>query len=142
MTMHCPITGCNIPRFLIMIIAGFAFLFGYDYVVHHILLMDLYEQTSDMWRPMEEMESFFPFMLARQVLLVTIIGYIFTRNFEGKGIGEGIRFGIPIGLLLALEMASSYIWMPIPLNLALSWAAGGLGTGIALGVIFALIYKK
>ena len=138
----CPISGINIPRFLAMIVVGYAFLFGFDYVVHHILLMDLYEQTESLWRPTESMGDYFPIMIARNILLIMVIGYIFTRNFEGKGIMEGIRFGLPMGVLLAVMMASSYIWMPIPTELALGWAASGLGMGLGFGIIFSLIYKK
>ena len=66
MGMHCPITGVNIPRFLIMSIVGFLFLFGYDYLVHHVLLMDVYEQTTNLWCSPDTMQDFFPLMLARQ----------------------------------------------------------------------------
>lgn len=142
MGMHCPITGVNIPRFLIMSVIGFLFLFGYDYLVHHVLLMDTYEQTTDLWRNPETMQDFFPLMLARQLIVTMIIGYIFTRNFEGRGICEGLRFGLPIGLLLGTEAASAYIWLPISQELALSWFASSVGMGLGLGVIFSLIYKK
>ncbi|MEM7651457.1 MAG: hypothetical protein AAF204_05190 [Pseudomonadota bacterium] len=140
--MHCPVTKINLPRFLVMSVVGYAFLFGFEYLVHHILLMDLYTQTESLWRPMEAMEEFFPIMIVRNVLLVVLIGYIFTRNFEGKGIMEGIRFGLPVGVLLGLVMSSSYIWMSIPLELALGWASSGLGLGLGLGIVFSLIYKK
>lgn len=142
MTMHCPISGVNIPRFLIASIAGFLFLFGFDYLVHHIWLNEAYVEHVDLWRPAENMESFYPYMIARQILLVWLIGYIFTRNFEEKGLLEGIRFGLPVGLLLGLIMASSYIWMPITSELALGWLVSGIGTGLGLGIIFALLYKK
>ena len=140
--MCCPISGINVPRFLIMTIAGFAFVFGFDFAVHHHLLMDLYKQTSNLWRPEETMGDYFPLMLGYQFLLVVVLGYIFTRNFEGKGIGEGLRFGLALGVLLGLSAAASYIWMPIPLELALSWAIAGLLQAVGLGVIYALLYKK
>jgi len=138
--MHCPCTGINIPRFLACVIAGYAFLFGFDFLVHHILLMDLYTQTADLWRPEEDMN--FSLMIARNLLLIIIVGYIFTRNFEDKGLKEGLRFGLPMGLLLAIMMAASYVWMPVPMELALGWACSGLGMGLGLGIIFSLIYKK
>ena len=140
--MHCPVTKVNIPRFLGMIVAGYIFLFGFDYLVHQVWLMDLYVATESLWRPTESMEEYFPIMIARTILLVGVIGYIFTRIFEDNGVGEGLRFGLPMGLLLALMMASSYIWMPIPIDLAIGWAVSGLGTGLGLGIIFSLIYKK
>ena len=140
--MHCPYTGINIKRFVAMVVAGYVFLFALDFIVHHKLLMDLYTQTADLWRPEESMMDFMALMITRNVVLIGLLGYIFTRNFEDKGIGEGVRFGIPFGMLLALMMASSYIWMPIPLELALGWAASGFAMGLGLGIIFSLIYKK
>ena len=140
--MHCPFTGINIPRFIIATLAGFIFVFGLDYIVHQNLLTDLYDITSSFWRAPESMQSIFPLVILRTLLLVTVTAYIFTRNFEGKGIKEGIRFGMPFGLLFALFMGSSYLWMPIPLELALSWAISGLATGFGLGIIFSLTYRK
>lgn len=140
--MHCPITGINIPRFLVSVIAGFVFIFGFDFIIHGQVLADLYAETADLWRPPEEMETYFPFMMGSQLLLALITAFIFTRNFEEKGIGEGIRFGLLLGTLLALLSATTYVWMPIPLLLAVYWAAAGLMQGLGLGIIFGLLYKK
>ena len=139
---HCPITGVNIPRFLATTLAGFVFIFGYDFALHGNLLMGIYEQTSDLWRDPEEMKTFFPYMLSTQFFTALLAAFIFTRNYEGKGIGEGLRFGIMLGLLFGVMMSASYAWMPIPTALAGAWFAGGLGMGIGLGVIFSLIYRK
>ena len=138
--MHCPITGINIPRFLLSVLGGFAFIFGFDFLVHGNLLAGTYEQTSHLWRMPEDI--IMPWMIGTQILTAMIAAFIFTRNFEGKGIGEGVRFGLMLGAFMAVMMSSSYAWMPIPLTLALSWAGAGLGTGLGLGIIFSLIYKK
>ncbi len=140
--MHCPCSGVNIPRFLLSVVAGFIFVFGLDFVVHQNLLVELYEQTKDLWRFEETMAEFFPLYLGHSLLLVVITGFIFTRHFEGKGVCEGLRFGAMIGVLLALMSSCSYIWMPIPLALALGWAVSGFATGLGLGVIYSLIYRK
>lgn len=137
---YCPITGVNLMRFSFCVLGGFAFLFLFDYIVHQILLMDLYEQTAQLWRAPEE--TSFALMMLRNLILVKILALIFTRHYEEKGVGEGLRFGLLMGLLLALLMSSSYIWMPISLTLALGWAASGFLTGLGLGVIFSLIYRK
>lgn len=140
--LHCPITGINIPRFLAAAVASYAFMFGFDYLVHHVLLMETYEKTAELWRPPETMGQYFPLVIAYQILLIVILGFIFTRNFEGKGIGEGIRFGFMMGALIGLLNGAAYIWMPIPLSLALSWAGAGLGAALGIGILFSLIYRK
>ncbi|GJL86169.1 MAG: hypothetical protein DHS20C02_19440 [Micavibrio sp.] len=141
--MHCPITGINIPRYLAAALAGFVFIFAFDFLVHGNLLMDLYEQTSELWRAPEDMVM--PWMMGTQILIALITAFIYACGCcdkEGKGIKCGIGFGIKIGLLMAVLMAASYAWMPIPLALALGWAGAGLGTGLGLGIIFSLVYKK
>ena len=140
MNKHCPITGVNIPRFLASGLAGFVFIFVSDFIIHGQLLADTYAQTPDLWRPEDEM--IMGWMIGGQILLALITAFIFTRNFEGKGIGEGVRFGLMLGLLFAVMMSFSYAWMPISLALALSWAASGIVQGLGLGIVFSLIYKK
>jgi hypothetical protein len=139
--LKCPISGVNIPRFLLSVIAGFAFIFAYDFIVHGQLLMPTYLETPQLWRTPEDMQAHFGWMAMTQVLLALITAFIFTRNFEGKGIGEGLRFGGMIGFLLGVSMAGSYAWMPISMNLALSWLASGVVMGLGLGVIYSFTYR-
>lgn len=139
---HCPISGVNIKRFLLTLIAGFAFAFAYDWVVHGYLLTAMYEQTAHLWRPEAEMKEYCPFMLATKFFVVAITAFIFTRNYEGKGLGEGLRFGAYIGLLMGVMLASPYGWMPVSGPLAAAWFATGLIQGLGLGVIYALTYRK
>ncbi len=138
----CPITGVNIIRFLVAVIVGFVFVFGFDFVFHALLLEDQYKETAHLWRPQETMEMFFPVAMASQLAYVTAMALVFTRNYEGKGIGEGFRFGILIGILMGVAQFGIYPYMPIPLTLALAWLAGTLVQCTVLGVIFSLLYRK
>ncbi len=132
----------NIKRFAICSLVGFAFVFAYEFVIHGILLVPTYEQTPQLWRPMKEYESFMPLATTMQLLTTAVLCFIYTRHYEGKGLGEGMRFGIMMGLLLGLMQFSSYAWMPISMMLAGSWLVVTLVKTIGLGVIFSLIYKK
>lgn len=132
----------NVKRFALTTLAGFIFIFAFEFVVHGILLADTYEQTTHLWRPMEDMASYMPFMHAMQLAFVTILAFIYTRHHEGKGLSEGIRFGSYLGLLLGVVMISMYAWMPISFTLAAMWFAATLIEIIALGIIFSLIYKN
>ncbi len=51
----------------------------------------------------------------------------------------GVCFGALIGLLMGVQCAGSYIWMPIPGELAVKWFIGDLVQGIVIGVVLALI---
>lgn len=139
--LKCPITGVSIPWFLLTVVAGFVFIFGYQYVVHGILLMPTYELTPQLWRTEPEMQAMFPWCIGFKLLLVAITAMLYTRNHEGKGVMEGVRFGVLLGLLMGVMMMSSYLWMPISFDLALGWLAAGFGEGLGLGVIYSLIYR-
>ncbi len=136
----CPFTGVHMIRFPLIVLAGFAFTFIYEFLLHGQILMGLYEQTAHLWRPEGEMKM--SLMMLNQFLTTAILAFIFTRNFEGKGVCEGMRFGIMMGLLMGVMSAAAYIWTPIPGALAIGWFFGGLGWGLGLGVVFSLIYHK
>lgn len=139
--LKCPITGVNVPRFLLAALAGFAFIYVYDYVLHVMILMDSYLETPQLWRSEEDMMAHGWWMYLTQFLTALITALIFTRNYEGKGIAEGLRYGAMIGALMGVIMAGSYAWMPISMALALSWLAGGFVMGLGLGVLYALLYR-
>ena len=132
----------NKQRFNLCVLAGFIFIFAYEAVFHGMLLKPLYEQTANLWRSPEEMQNFMAIIIAVQLSITAVLAYIFTRNYEGKGIGEGIRFGLMIGLFSGIAQFGMYSYMPITMNLAISWFGGAIVEMIGLGIIFALIYKR
>lgn len=139
--MKCPITGVNIPRFLICIVVGSLFFFSFEFMLHGQFLAPTYAETPDLWRAPEAMQSYMNMNMIRIVLIVTLVALIYTRNHEGKGVSEGLRFGTMIGALLGVVMASGYIWMPISDYLGMMWFAGGFGIGLGLGLINSILYK-
>ncbi len=142
MMKYCPVTGVNIKRFALSLIAGFAFTFAYDFVVHGNLMMGLYQQTPQLWRTPEDMQAYLPFMMMFQFLTVFVTALIFTRNYEGRGVMEGVRYGLLIGLLMGIMMAAPYAWMPISGMLSFMGFVCGVVLGIGQGVIYALTYRK
>ncbi|MEM7618192.1 MAG: hypothetical protein AAF244_02295 [Pseudomonadota bacterium] len=132
----------NCKRYALSVIAGFIFVFVFEYMLHGNLLMGLYEQTSNLWRSTEEMEKYAPFMGLVQFLTVVILAFIFTCNFENKGVTEGARFGLLIGLLFGVGMIGMYAYMPIPMALAVAWFIGTLIEMTALGIVFSLTCKE
>ena len=132
----------NIPRFLITGIVASAFIFGFEMVWHGQLMMEMYEETKQLWRTDVEMKAMFQWMIGAQVALGFILTYIYTLNAQNKGLGEGFRFGIPVGLLLGASMFGAYAYMPISLDLALMWLAAGFLVGLGVGIICSLLYKS
>jgi hypothetical protein len=130
----------NKQRYVISLFVVFIFVFIFEYLVHGYLLTDLYNQTKELWRPEEEYKMNFMFM--SQLGFSAVLAYIFTLNYEGRGIGEGIRFGLTIGMLLGVIEIGKYGYMPIPMVLMLSWVLASLLIGLGSGVILSLVYKR
>lgn len=130
----------NTQRFAISVVAVFIFVFVLEFVVHGILLKETYESLAHLWRPEAEMKS--AFMFISQILFSIMISFIFTRNFEGKGVQEGVRFGVMIGLLLGSIDIATYCYMPIPLTLTLSWFGASVLKCLGAGVLLTFTYKK
>jgi len=158
-TNNCPIKGCfakwiitSIPVFIFLVVAG--------YVVHHLWLKPLYEQTASLWRPMDEMKELFPLLLAYYAALSLLITALFCKIKKAKmeacaatgtdckiggpncPIKCGVCFGIIVGLLLGVSNAACYIWMPIPSELAIKWLLAWVGEGIGIGIILGLVCHK
>lgn len=138
----CPVSGVNIMRFGLTVLAGFVFIFAYDYLVHASFLMPFYEETPQLWLDADTMGDRFWWMILMQILVVKFSAFIFSRNFEGRGIGEGLRFGAMLGALLAVLMMMPYAYMPISMTLALLWGVAEFFRGLGLGLIFALVYRR
>lgn len=130
----------NVKRYVISVIAVFVFVFAYEFLVHGYLLKCIYEQTAELWRSHEEHKMIF--ILLSYICFAAVAAYIFTCNYEGKGIGEGARFGLYIGLLLGSVEIGTYSYLPISLILMVSWVAAAILKGVGSGIVLSLTYKK
>ncbi len=113
--------------------------------LHGGLLSGAYQATADIWRAQEEMKSLFPLMMIGQALFGFFFGFIYTKGYEsGKGtISQGFRYGLMMALMLGpMSGLVWYVILPIPQNLAYSWAIGGSVQMIILGLIAGTLYKK
>lgn len=155
---QCPVQGC-LGKLLCTAVPVFIVLFVMGYLIHHVWLMPIYQQTAALWRPMGEMKEMMPLLLAYYAALSLVISALFCKVKKGKmaiiaaegsqaeckiagkncPIKFGICFGAIIGLLMGVQCAGSYIWMPIPGELAVKWFIGDVVQGIVIGVVLALI---
>ena len=132
----------NVSRFIIAVVVVFVFTAAYDFFVHGVLLADTYKSLANLWRPEAEMQALMPLMFVAQLLLATVFTFIFTRNYEGSGVGEGLRYGLYAGLLLGAPQVASYVWMPVPVSLTAIWVGGMVVWGILAGIVVSLVYKE
>jgi len=130
----------NVKKWLLGSLAVYVVYIILDYIIHSVILMGTYEATSSAWRPMEEMSTVIPFI--RDAVFALLFVYIFTKEYEGKGIAEGVRYGLWIGLLIWVPIAYMfYNVLPIPYWLAFQWWVYGAIQCIICGIVTALIYK-
>lgn len=128
-------------RYIIACIATWIFMFGYEWVLHGVVLKPLYMETSDLWRTDTAMCEHFHWLVFGQGIFAFLFGYIFTKGYEGRGIWEGARYGWWIGLLMAAPNLVMYAVQPLPPLLIVGWSVGGLIEGTLAGMVLAAIYR-
>ena len=131
---------CNCKRWAACVVAVFAFVFLFEWVLHGNLLKTIYESTPELWRGHDE-HQMWAYILGTAVYALAIC-CIFTKNFEGKGIGEGLRFGLMMGVLVGSIQIATFCYMPISLTRMLAWVGAEVVKGLGAGVLLSLIYKN
>jgi len=122
-------------------IVVFVILSVLDMLVHGVLLTGAYATMQNVWRP-DMMEKMWIIYLVRAITSF-FISFIFSKGYEGKGIGEGLRYGLYMGLLLATPYAyGSYASFPIPYPVALQWFVYALIEYLLAGVALALVFGR
>lgn len=132
----------NIKRWLISAVAAFVFVFLFEWLIHGILLMEMYQSTQQIWRPMNAGSIYHAAMIGSQIAFALMTSFLFTRHYENRGVREGVRFGFWIGSILAAVELGSFCYLPIPFSLTFIWMVTVLLKGIGTGTVVALIYKN
>lgn len=131
-------------RGLLAAVGAFVVLSALEFVLHGKLLHDLYNQTSVLWRPDVQMKSMMWMMWLGYLIFAPLFVLIYSKGYEkGKaGAGQGLRYGFWMGLLIAAPSALAwYVVLPIPVELAAAWFAGGFVEALAAGLTVGLLYR-
>lgn len=113
------------------------------FLVHGILLEETYSSLAGtVFRPESEVNGMMWLMFVSSAVYVFLFCYIFTKGYEGKGVGEGLRYGLLMGLFMTVPMAlDNYVVYPVPVNLAVTWFVTGVINFAIAGMVLAAIYK-
>ena len=130
----------NTKRFVMATLAVMVVIFAFDFIVHGILLKEAYIRTAELWRPEDEHNM--PFMMLSQLLFAGFFTFLFTRNYQKKGVQEGVRYGLYVGALLASIELCKFCYMPVSFGLVFAWMASALIGCVLGGVVVASVYKK
>jgi hypothetical protein len=117
---------CSAKYGLLTIFAAFVIFAGFDYVWHGIFMMPDYQATSNMWRPMADMQKLAPYGFLRNLLLAIVFCGFFCCSCRNSICDnycrKGLKFGFMIGLITGINSLASYMWLPFPtIEIPLKW---------------------
>jgi hypothetical protein len=130
-------------KLLVGFVAVFVGMSLTNLLIHAVLLAPVYhsEEMMKLMRTEADAKTWIYFVTAAIVSFFFTL--IFSKGYEGKGMGEGLRYGLYMGLLMSVPMAyDSYASYPIPYSLALQWFCYGVIQYLILGAIVAMVYGK
>ncbi|MGB5075281.1 MAG: hypothetical protein WBQ23_14190 [Bacteroidota bacterium] len=112
-----------------------------DFVLHSIILMKAYEETSSIWRPMEEMKwiSMYISSLISAFLFAAIYGWLVKPKTLKNALIYGLLFGLGAGTAMGY---GTYAVIPIPYSMAFTWFIGTTVECVVAGLLLAFIVKE
>ncbi|HKQ31413.1 MAG TPA: hypothetical protein VJS66_09025 [Burkholderiales bacterium] len=134
----------NVKRWLLASVVALVFISVFGYVVHEVLLADLYKQTASAWRPEADMDRMMWMMSLGGAIFALAFTWIYAKGYEASkaGLGQGLRFGVYIWVLTSVAFNLSwYVILPIPAVLPVYWTISGLIESLGMGAIVGLLYK-
>lgn len=131
----------NKKSYVVAAITVFVLMSALGWLLHSVVLNELYEMTNSVWRDEVSRGGLKPIMFFNYFVVSFVFAYLFTRGHRNKGWAEGVRFGLIFGLVMATSGAiEKFVMLDVPLQLALGWFMGTLFTYMILGLFNALIY--
>ena len=124
---------------ILAIIAVFIAWSALDFLIHGMLLKETYEATAHLWRPMQEMNM--TLMHGVTLVLAVLFVELYAVCVSHKSLSMSLKFGVIFGLAAGVMAASSFLYMPIPLSLAIDWFVGTLVEFIVAGWLVGLLVK-
>ena len=112
------------------------------FLIHGVMLDDMYQALAASFRPKEQMDAMMLIMILSGTAVLFLFCYIYTKGYEGKGIVEGVRYGALMGLFLAFPTSiDAYVIYPLTQELAVIWFVTTVVGMMIAGAVFAAIYK-
>jgi len=131
----------NYARLALAAVVAWIVSIGLAFLVHGVLMADLYAALPSLFRPVVEMNL--DAALGGALLGFFVFAYMYAKGYEGtSGLQEGLRFGVLVGLvLIGFSVIPSYVMMPVSGRLAAGWAVDAVVEMAIYGIIVGLIYR-
>ncbi len=130
-------------KFLISWVVIFVVWMVGSFLVHGLMLGEVYASMGSLYRPEADQQAYFPYMLAAHVIMAGAFVWIYQRGSEDKPwLAQGVRYGVAITLLAAVPTYMIYYAVqPLPGNLVAHQIIGDGLLLIVLGVVVAFLNK-
>lgn len=136
----------NIKKFIISVIAIFAFMYAVDFLFHGVLLKEMYVDTAHLWRTKEDMSGFWYLCiivhLIFAILAVSLFKIFLTSADKAKLLQYSLEGGVLIGMMIGVLEIAAYIYMPIPFMMVITWFSSKIIYGLGIGGILYVINKN
>ena len=135
----------NTKRWLLASVAVFVVVAVLEFLIHGVLLSDVYRQTASVWRSGAEMQKLMWIFWVGMLVFAPFFALIYVKGYEKDkpGLGQGFRYGLYVGVMLSVMHSFGwYVILPIPLALAFYWFLGILVEFVAAGVAAGLVYHE
>lgn len=126
-------------KFLLATLAVFVAWEVLDFIIHSVILVQMYKDTASLWRPEGEIKM-------GLMIFVTLISsvafcYLYDAFVKDKSMANALKFALVFGVSTGVGMGyGTYSVMPIPYLMALAWFLGTVFETAVAGLILGLIY--
>ncbi|HSC27732.1 MAG TPA: hypothetical protein VLD67_10690 [Vicinamibacterales bacterium] len=133
----------NFPRLGLAALAGWVVYLGVSFLVHGVLLTDVYSAHAAVMRPEAEQMEILPFGFGFGLVGFFAFAYTYAKGYEGgSGMQEGLRFGVIMGMLICcFAIISEYMLWPASPTLLSVWLIDYIVEFTIYGMVVGLVYK-
>jgi hypothetical protein len=133
----------NLTRVAAAAVAAWVVYLGVSFVVHTVLLQDLYQQHLTAMRPEADQNGILPIGFLFALVGFFAFAYTYAKGYEGgSGTQEGLRFGVLVGILICcFRVIWDHMVWPVSLQLTVAWMVEYIVEFAIYGSIVGLIYR-
>jgi hypothetical protein len=133
----------NFMRVAMAALAAWVLYMVMGYLVHAVLLRDLYMQYSGLMRPEAQAQAILPVNFGVVLVGFFAFAYAYAKGYEGgNGLQEGLRFGVLVGIMLCtFGTIWEYMVWPVGRRLLAAWLIDYIVEFALYGIVVGLVYK-
>ena len=134
----------NFARVAIAAVVAWVVYLGVSFLVHTVLLRDLYLQHASFMRPEADQNAILPLGFAFALVGFFAFSYTYAKGYEGgSGVQEGLRFGVLVGILICcFRLIWDHMVWPVSLQLTIAWMVEYIVEMALYGMVVGAIYKR